>query len=199
MADETTTQTPTSGQIMDVAAPLSAAPATSINVQNQDQETVPAIETSSEPQASQAPAEEPAVNEEQTPEDTSNSPEPSPVTEDSAAAQPQPDAPAVTPPLGTPVSDKSAHQRRKPIGVIVVAIIIALVLAGLSVYAWQKSKQAVPKTSSNTPAVSQKVATTAVRPSDVDQTGKAVDNSLNQLNDVKDLSTNDLSNATLGL
>jgi|GEM_PF-4216620 len=87
---------------------------------------------------------------------------------------------------------------KKPIGVIVIAIIIAILLAGLSVYMYKKNQ---PKPLDNSAASSQQTqeikeqATTKT----VDTTVKEIDDSINGQNDEKDFPQAELDDSTLNL
>jgi uncharacterized protein HemX len=85
-------------------------------------------------------------------------------------------------------------------GVIVAAILIVLCLIGGAGYAyWQNSKETpVPAPTQTTKATTQ-TTTAKVTGKDVDSATKDIDASLNKVNDTTDFTTNDLSDATLGL
>ncbi|GAC1387435.1 MAG: hypothetical protein NVS1B7_1150 [Candidatus Saccharimonadales bacterium] len=97
-------------------------------------------------------------------------------------------------PLAVPFGNKTPHQRRAPIGTIVVVLLVALALIGLTVFAYLKNTQ-----SSNKPVVGQANRSVSVSSVDVAATSTDVAATLSKFNDTKDFSTADLSDATLGI
>lgn len=88
----------------------------------------------------------------------------------------------------------SAHAHsNKPIGAIIAAILIASLLAGLTIFAYIKTKDSDSK-SANTPP-----PTSAATAEDVDKTSQDLDNSLSGANNTEGFSTNDLTDSSLGL
>jgi flagellar basal body-associated protein FliL len=85
----------------------------------------------------------------------------------------------------------AAGKKKAPIGVIVAAIVIALLLAAVAVFAYMKTQNKAA--SSNNP----KVPTIGV--SDVSETEKQLDDSLSKVSDDTDFAVGDLSDASLGL
>lgn len=224
MADDTVTPTPpaANGQVMDVVAPPTPVAAIAITPTGEITEAAPVpppaegevqdpSSPAEEPSVTPPAADQPPVTAEATPEvakteptvtETEATPEaaktdaPTAVAAEDTAKPADQKNPDEKPPLGVPLGDRTAHHHRRPLGVVIVAIIIALLLAGLSVYAWQKTKPATKaKTSSSTTAST----VAAIKPADVNQASQDVDATLKQVDDTKDLNANDLSNATLGL
>lgn len=136
-----------------------------------------------------------AVMDVQAPKTVNNVPEPvvpnDPPSPPTAATTPA-EQPKVTP-LAVPLGSKTPHHSSRPIVTIICAVVVALVLAGLTVYAFQKSKDS--KTSAPTPLSG--VAT--IKASDVDQIGNDVDAAMQKIDDTKDLPAADLADAVLGL
>lgn len=107
----------------------------------------------------------------------------------------QPDSQSKESPLAVALGDKTAHHGSKPVVAIIFAAVVALLLAGLTVFAFQKSQTKTPtRTATNTvnPAA-------VVKASDVDQTSSSIDASLQKIDDTKDLTATDLTEASLGL
>lgn len=130
---------------------------------------------------------------------TAGPPAPSPLAE-------PPVEPSPTPPSGhddhqPPHSDTPAampHHSKTPVAAIVVAIIIALLLAGLTVYVYLKTKKDTP-VPDDTPTTSQQSSTPKATTSDVDQANSDLDASLKEAEASEDVGSNDLSDTTLGL
>ena len=99
-------------------------------------------------------------------------------------------------PLIATMSPRAADHKA-PVGVIVVAVLIAVALAGVAVLTYMKNDQKE--------AASQKAAPTAqqteqsVTADDVDTTTKDIDSSLDQADDATDFNTNSLSDSSLNL
>ena len=118
-----------------------------------------------------------------------------PPVESPAEPVSSPPAPAETAsaaPAAVPASVKPAHSSNKPMGAIVAAIVIALLLAGLSIFAYLKTRNAVQpisgtNRSSGTPAT----------PQDADKTSEELDKTLGTI-DNQDMGS-DLSDSAIGL
>jgi hypothetical protein len=105
--------------------------------------------------------------------------------------------PPSTPPAEQPAQNPMAIppkpvKHARPNGVVIAAIVIAVLLAVVAVVAYIKSKDTVSTNKNNTPS-------NVVSTSDVDKTQKEIDDTLGSLNDSTDLSSNDLSDSALGL
>ncbi len=116
----------------------------------------------------------------------------------SPATPPSVPAGFVTPPVtdhppSQPTPTISQQKTRSmPLVAVVVAIVIALGLIGLAVFAYFRHK--------DMPAGEHHhMSSTEVTTNDVDNTGKDVDNALSSANDNKDLPESDLSDQALGL
>jgi len=99
----------------------------------------------------------------------------------------QPPDPIKTPELMPP-------KHGKPIGAIAMAVIIAIGLSALATYTYVKTNQTAQPATTNTTV--QEQATTT---SDVDDTTKALDESVNSVDEAEDFPENDLTDAALGL
>lgn len=97
--------------------------------------------------------------------------------------------PAVTPLL--PAHAKSG----RPIGAIVAAIVIALLLAGLTIMVYLKTKNSIKPIGNNSGQNSEQAAT----PADVDDATEALNQTLDSVKDDQDFNENDLSDTNLGL
>lgn len=147
-----------------------------------------------------------------TPED--KKPEVTPFTPPQAQPDPTPQevvapAPPVESPVETRDTDASpaasqqavapllpAHAKSgRPIGVIVAAIVIALLLAGLTIMVYLKTKNSIKPISNNSGQNSEQVAT----PADVDDATEALNQTLDSVKDDQDFNENDLSDTNLGL
>lgn len=98
-------------------------------------------------------------------------------------------------PLAVPLGDKTAHHGRVPVTAMAIAGIVAVSLIGLTVFAFQKTnstKSAAPTAQKTTPVNS-------IKSSDVDQVSTDVETAVQGIDDTKDFTTNDLSDAFLGL
>ena len=105
----------------------------------------------------------------------------------------------VTHPQTTPQIAEHASGGKNHMAVIVVALVVMIALIGAIVYVYkQQNSTAVKKTDSKT-SQSSNSAPTPVSAGDVSDTTKAIDDSLNSIDADKDFSSNDLSDATLGL
>lgn len=102
-----------------------------------------------------------------------------------------------TPLIATTSSVAAANNHKAPIGVIVVAVLVAVALAVLAVLTYMKNDQK-EATSTPSPVTSQQ-AQESVSAEDVDSTNKDIDDSLNQANDASDFDSNSISDTSLGL
>lgn len=206
-----TAPTNSHGGIMDVQPPKTV-PTTEFTPS--DSVTIPVTETESEAsvaeptsapvfeqspvepppeQAPEAPAEVP-VSEETPPTDpapiTENSDSP-PVSESTAdTSAPGADNPMAIDHTQQPVAHKKSGA---PMAAIIVAIVIAITLAALTVFAYMKSKSDTKITSKSAPT-----AAAALTAADVDQAGQEMDATLQKADDTKDFA-NELNDASLGL
>ena len=87
-----------------------------------------------------------------------------------------------------------------PVAAIVIAIIVALALCGLVVFAFFKAKNDTKLGGDTSSSNSQTTVTKPqASPTDVDQTTSSIDQSLNSANDATDFSATDISDQSLGL
>lgn len=84
-----------------------------------------------------------------------------------------------------------AGKRKAPVGIIIVAIIIAVLLAGVAVFAYMKTQK---KSTGSVPAKAPVISA-----SDVNSTEKQLDESLGGVSDDTDFAASNLSDASLGL
>ncbi len=119
-----------------------------------------------------------------------------PQSEPGAASTTSQDHPASENSVPPATPPKTKHPRPK--GAVIAAIVIFLLLAGLSVFAYMKTKNktesVADKPAATTPAVQ-----SAVTPQDVDKTNEELDKSLNNASDASDINQTDLSDRALGL
>lgn len=107
-----------------------------------------------------------------------------------------------TPSVNPLAISKDTHRKSNlPVAEILIAIVVALALAGLVVYVYSQSKnsQQTDKNSKTTTSESAIIAKPQASTTDVDTTTQEVDQSLEQLNDSSDFSSSDLSDSSLGL
>lgn len=86
-----------------------------------------------------------------------------------------------------------ASRLRAPVAAIVVAVIVGLSLAALTVFAYFKGQD--QQITENKPTSQ----TVQVQPEQVDESADAIDTELNSLDDASDFNTTDLNDETLGL
>jgi hypothetical protein len=89
---------------------------------------------------------------------------------------------------------KAPKKAKTPIGVIIVAVIVALSLSALTVFAYLKTKDS-PSVKDNQKSQAQDRASAG----DIDDTTNGVDEGLKSLDDTKDFNDSDLSDTNLGL
>jgi hypothetical protein len=96
-------------------------------------------------------------------------------------------------PIATPeIPAKVGHG--KPIGAIVMAVLIAVGIAGLATYAYVKTSNTAQPASTN-----QTTSDPSASTSDVDDASKEVDDSVNSVDEAQDFPDNDLTDEALGL
>lgn len=130
--------------------------------------------------------------------ETQDMSEPTPAPEDGDYTDtPAPDnTAAATKPFPAEQHALPAHaSSNKPIGAIVTAIVVALILAGLTVFAFIKTSNTIEPISEDTGASTQPAAT----PADVDKTIEDIDKTMNSVDDTQDINNQDLSDPSLGL
>lgn len=106
------------------------------------------------------------------------------------------------PDLSTPnMSMAKPPKKNSKAVIIIVAVLVALALIAGAGYAYYTTSQKNKKANNNTPAVTQSTEkkTTDVKGADIESTSTALDTSLKKVDDTKDFTANDLSDATLGL
>ena len=101
------------------------------------------------------------------------------------------------PEAAQPLVAKSNGHHKTPIGVILVAIFVALGLGAVSVIAYTKSNDGQNKPAAELQATTNK--TPDVTSDDVDATSTAVDESLKQVDETTEFDTNSLSDTSLQL
>lgn len=91
------------------------------------------------------------------------------------------------------------HKTAKPAArkAIVAVIILALILAGVSLFLYTQNKPKDSKQANNT--TEQAPQTAAITPQNIDETTKAIDEAITQLDDSKDFPDSELASTTLGL
>ncbi len=128
--------------------------------------------------------------------------------DDTNSSQPEPAVPQEAQstdatPAGTHEQTPSSHahaKRSAPVAAIIIAIIVAVGLAGMVVFAYMQNKDSGDIKRSDTPANSQAVVEKPqASVSDVDSTTQEIDSGLQKADDAKDFSATDFSDASLGL
>lgn len=97
-----------------------------------------------------------------------------------------------TPPHSATAPAQEPEHHKGPIGAVIAAVVIAVLLAGLTVFAYLQSKDS--KTASNKSA-----QTTKMSGKDVDATSSQIDSSIQSASDATDFGATDLSDSALGL
>jgi len=124
------------------------------------------------------------------------SPEPKPLTE--PAFQAGSDDSSQTPSAVNPMAITQPTAPKKKGGmVIVIAIIIFLMLAVAAYFVYTSGNDSSKASQSKQPASTAQVS--QAKTSDVDQTNQALDKDLSSVDDNKDFTSTDLSDASLGL
>lgn len=98
-------------------------------------------------------------------------------------------------------------KKSAPLAAIIVAVVVALALSGLVLFVYMKSKSSTKQSAYNNSKTKTAKANTsqgiAPKPqatvSDIDATNKDIDTSLTKIDDIRDFSSTDLSDAALGL
>lgn len=99
-----------------------------------------------------------------------------------------------------PNPDVSLHKHGKtPVVAIVIALVIALGLAGLTVFAYMKNKDSVKPESDATTQQPTVAKTTPATTGDVDTATKEVDTTLQEVDNTEDFADTTLTDAALGL
>lgn len=189
-----------SGQNWDVQAPktapapdsdASAIPVTENNVDEPDQE-VPVAETAAAPGS--AVEETASALPENTPVSESTPPADTPPVDppQSPPSDTTPDAPAAAPPA-------APKKHGAPVVAILLAVIVAVALAGVAVFMYLKSKNAETLIKGSESSTQTVVEKPQASPSDVDTTTKEIDDTLTRADDAADFSANELSDTSLGL
>lgn len=212
--------TANNGQVMDIQAPKpinvtensTDTPAETANTEVvveapvEPTSEVPATEpaTTVEPEApvveSQAPVFTEVTPEESTPVAPADLATPVATTIDVTHAEStDPAAPIAENPLAIP-QQPAIHKTHSPILAILLALVVAVVLAGVVIFMYLRSKdgtvgKADTKTSNSQTIVQKPLASV----SDVDATTKELETSLSQIDENKDFATTDLSDTSLGL
>lgn len=211
MEDQKKPTNPPTGRFMDISAPAGgssepkAVPVVTETVQDAPSppienpvetpvESVPVAATVAEPPIAEAPAEtaaEPPA--EAVPSDSPEEPQadaqvaneqPATLTDNHTEQQPQ------SPP-------KPAH--KAPVIAVFVAMAVCLVLTGLVVLAYVKSKNDTKTSTTSSSNGTTPVEKPQASPDDIDQTNNAIDESLSSVNDDSDFAASALSDQALGL
>ena len=130
-------------------------------------------------------------------------------TPEDPVVEPAPDMPETPPTAETPtppVSDSTTPpiagmqlppKHKAPILAIIIAILVAGGLIGLTVYVYLSTQN--PDQNTDTSTAQQESTADTATPEDVDSTSQSLETELNTANDDTDLNPNDLSDETLGL
>lgn len=110
----------------------------------------------------------------------------------------QPEPSTAEPAEATPLIAQSPGQphTKRPVAAILVAVVVAVTLGGVSFVAYNNTKQ--PQTTATTTPASQAKVETA-KPADVDNATKDIDATLGGVNESSDLNTDELSDSSLSL
>jgi len=188
-----TSKTPT-----DTAPPLPDSP-----VADETSDPLPLDDASA--QEIQVTTEDPVIDSDETPVEPVETVSEEPVeaapasTEESAEpAKPAAAGPDATEPSPLAIPAHASHKSGAPVLAIAAAVVVALALAGLVVFTFMNSKKDTVGSNNSIPA-SQTASKPLASPADVDATNKEIDASLSKIDDSKDFSAADLSDATLGL
>jgi uncharacterized protein HemX len=150
---------------------------------------VPIVEAAGDP-----PADEEVKEEASQPTETADAEETPAETTDAAKPEASEKAEEKNP---FAVPDMPHKKTGTPIAAIAIAILVAVGLAGVTVYAYMKTQN---ETKSPYETGSQQTEQPAsVTPADVDSTSKEIDDAVNSIDDSKDLPENELSDQSLGL
>lgn len=143
----------------------------------------------------------PPVDSVATPEDNPEptpKPTPEPTVSDAPVAAPEP-VPSAAPEHSL-LSAQASHKSDKPIAVIIVAVLVAMSLIAVTVFAYMKTQNDThPEANHTTTSPGGTHQQAAVTPNDVDTTSKEVDQTLSSLDDAKDFPDTELSDQALGL
>jgi uncharacterized protein HemX len=125
---------------------------------------------------------------------------PTPISVDTETPEVATD-PMTAPTAAEPIPQLTAHASggKKHLVAIVVAVVVMLGLIGAVVYVYLKQNSTAIKTVAPKTSQSSNSSQAPVSAADVDNTAKAVDDSLQTIDANKDFSSTDLSDATLGL
>ncbi len=175
----------TNGQVMDIEPPK---PVTEVPVTDAS-DTLASSDNSTSDSSVITPTTTAADSDAGTPADRPTTEEVQPQSNPTENSGPTNPNPMAIPPA--PVHKKSGA----PKAAIVVAIVIALALAGLTVFAYLKTQNGADSKTPSTSTDSSQKATT----DDVDQATKAIDDSANSTNDTTDFPANELSDQSLNL
>lgn len=168
-------------QVMDVQPPQSSAPSSGIAT------PAPVFAESAVPAPDPTPTDTPPTPEPIAPPESDQAV----VTEEAPVApdQPSDQAPLVAHPA------ESEHHHKKPIVAVLVAVVVALGLAGVAIFAYQDLNKKKTADKAQTLPVTE----TETTPADVDDVTKEIDTNLNGTNDAADFDDNSLSDTNLNL
>lgn len=164
-------------------------------VESPSPQSEPAQEEPLTPEIATEPIEAPAETEEPLSNETGSIPavETPPENQEQATPTTPADNPPASPLVATAKDGQESH--KGPIGAVIAAVAIAVLLAGLTVTAYLQGKDNKAATNkANTVSQPANISGT-----DVDQTTTQVDESLTGADDAQDFGTTDLSDSALGL
>lgn len=103
-------------------------------------------------------------------------------------------------PMQPPAHPTHGHKGDAPVAAIVIAVVVAIALAGVVIFSYLKAKNndAIKRqdSASSSQTVTEKPQASVA---DVDSTNAELDSSLKQIDDNKDFAATELSDTTLGL
>jgi hypothetical protein len=174
-------QAPT-GAVMDVQPPKNGQSSTQVAEKPEVTGTPVVVETPTAAEVTEQPA---APAEETNQAEITANDNPTPATADSQPTENNPLA-----------IDSAAHTHKSnvPVAAIALAVLIAIVLIGITVFAYIRTKNDGAATTTKTNLVQPKVTT-----QDVDQTSTEIDGTVNKVDDTKDFAGEDLTDKALGL
>lgn len=181
-------QTPaevTSAPLLAESQPAAEVEQSSVPVATNDVQ--PAEEEKSETAADESPGVQQAPPEE-TPADAGAT------TPEVAAPADDASSPPQTP---VPTTAQNGDKHHSPYGAVVAAVVIAVLLAGLTVFAYLKTSG--NKTATGTNKSSTQAVPAPVTSNEVDQTNSQIDDAMKSANDTEDFGSTDLSDSALGL
>lgn len=205
--------TANNGQVMDIQAPKPinvTENSTDTPIETTNTEVVIEVPVESTPEApatesvttvvSETPAPAEVAPAESTPVTPADSAAPATTTIDvTHADSADPTAPTVENPLAIP-QQHAVHKTHSPMLAILIAVFVAIVLAGVVVFMYMRSKTGKVGTADTNTSNSQTIVEKPqASVSDVDATTKELETNLSQIDESKDFAATELSDASLGL